>query len=303
MRPAPSIEGPFTLGTVQLGLPYGLGESQPSQIEGAADAVLSAAAEAGIVWLDTARAYGDSEASTGRWLASHPGKFRIVTKIASLAEVSEGDAEDATHCSLDTSLRTLGVSSVDICLVHRPADFCRPPVAKALRQAKTGGKTRLLGGSAYSTAEVAALLDFGGVDAIQIPLSVVSQDFRCSSVLMRAADEGVVVFVRSVFLQGALLMSPEQLPPHLRAVGPIAKELSRLAGRHAISLASLLMGAARSVPGVSSLVLGVDSVSQLSELAEAARVELPPGIVDEAFRIGGRLPPGLADPRTWPKVG
>lgn len=301
MRPARSIEGPFTLGTVQLGTPYGLGQSQPSQIDGAADAILSAAAEAGIVWLDTARAYGHSEASIGRWLANHPGKFRIVTKIASLADVSERDAGDATHRSLDTSLQTLGVSSVDTCLVHRPADFCRPPVAEALRQAKASGKIRLLGGSAYSTSEVAALLDFGGVDAIQIPLSVVSQDFRRSAVLLRAANEGVAVFVRSVFLQGALLMSPEQLPLHLRAVGPVAEELSRLAGRHAISLSALLMGAVRSVPGVSSLVLGVDSVSQLSELAEAAQVELRPEVVDEAFRVGARLPQDIVDPRKWPK--
>jgi aryl-alcohol dehydrogenase-like predicted oxidoreductase len=122
-------------------------------------------------------------------------------------------------------------------------------------------------------------------------------------VLLRAANEGVAVFVRSVFLQGALLMSPEQLPLHLRAVGPVAEELSRLADRHAISLSALLMGAVRSVPGVSSLVLGVDSVAQLSELAEAAQVELRPEVVDEAFRVGARLPQDIVDPRKWPKPG
>ena len=58
----------FALGTVQLGLTYGLGEHAEKPTEEAAFAILDRAVELGVNTLDTANNYGDSEAVIGRWL-------------------------------------------------------------------------------------------------------------------------------------------------------------------------------------------------------------------------------------------
>ena len=58
----------FSLGTVQLGMKYGLGEDCEKPSEEAAFALLDRAMELGVDNLDTANNYGDSEAVIGRWL-------------------------------------------------------------------------------------------------------------------------------------------------------------------------------------------------------------------------------------------
>ena len=299
---APVIAGAFTLGTVQLGEVYGLGTEQPSATDAGAAAVLDAASEAGIVWLDTARTYGCSEARVGQWLQSHPARFRIATKTAPLTDVSDGELEAATRRSIDTSLETLALGSVDICMVHRAADLRRAPVVTALRQAVADGKIKSFGASVYTPDEAQALLGVDDIGALQIPMSVVGQEFLAGDLIAKAAGQGVAVFMRSVFLQGALLMRPDQLPSHLQGLRPAIAALTDIAKHNGMALQSLLMGAVRGVPGAASLVLGVDSPSQLRELAQASMAgPLPPDIVRAAFRAGQGLPAALVDPRLWPK--
>jgi aryl-alcohol dehydrogenase-like predicted oxidoreductase len=298
----PYIAGPFTLGTAQLGTIYGLSAVQPSTIGGAAHSILNAAAKGGIVWLDTARAYGQSELQIGRWLGKHEHGFRIVTKIPSLAAVADAEAGAATSASIMESLRSLGVSSIDICLTHRSQDLLRPPVARALTEAQSSGLISLFGASAYSCEEVDALLSIHGIGALQIPMNVANARFRDSGLLARASQRGTAVFVRSVFLQGALLMGNGQLPAHLSALQSVVARLRSLADESNVTLTTLLMEAVRSVPGVSSLVLGVDSVQQLNELlAAAAAPPLDRDLIDAAFEAARGLPESVIDPRRWPR--
>lgn len=298
---APDISGPFTLGTVQLGTVYGLGAVQPSTIEGGVQAILDAAAKAGIEWLDTARAYGRSEMQIGRWLGEHRPAFRLVTKIRSLSTVAETEVAEATQLSLAESLSCLGLRSVDICLTHRPDDLMRPSVAQVLRQAVSTGAIKYFGGSAYSVEEARALLQVEGIGALQVPMSVANASFRDSGLLMQARDRGVAIFVRSAFLQGALLMEQAQLPVHLAALRPVVARLRTLAEEAKVTLAALLMGAVGGVPGVSSLVLGVDTVEQLHGLLEAAKAPpLARPVIEAAFEAGRGLPEAITDPRHWP---
>lgn len=73
----------FSLGTVQLGMNYGLGEfaTKPSKSE--AFRILNRAVELGVNTFDTANDYGDSEQLIGQWLQTKPSDERpmVVTKI------------------------------------------------------------------------------------------------------------------------------------------------------------------------------------------------------------------------------
>ena len=58
----------FTLGTVQLGMDYGLGADRAKPSEEKAFAILDRAMENGVCSLDTANNYGDSDKIIGRWM-------------------------------------------------------------------------------------------------------------------------------------------------------------------------------------------------------------------------------------------
>ena len=109
----PLGQGPFVLGTVQLGLAYGVANQTGMPDESTAREVLAAAAAAGVSHVDTARAYGDSERRIGRaldrGLSEH---LRVVTKVRPLDDVpADGPAgwgREAVLASGQTSLRLLG---------------------------------------------------------------------------------------------------------------------------------------------------------------------------------------------------
>ncbi|MDD6883515.1 MAG: aldo/keto reductase, partial [Eubacteriales bacterium] len=73
----------FTLGTVQLGMDYGLGEHTQQPPKEAAFALLDRAVACGVNTFDTANNYGDSEKTIGEWLQTKQPKERpyVVTKI------------------------------------------------------------------------------------------------------------------------------------------------------------------------------------------------------------------------------
>src|SRR5258705_4200213 len=88
----------IALGTVELGLPYGLGvagEAKQPTFE-QAERLVHAALDKGIRFIDTARAYGDSEEILGRCLAGRPAELILTTKVGPLPLEGRSDADLAT---------------------------------------------------------------------------------------------------------------------------------------------------------------------------------------------------------------
>ena len=79
----------LTLGTAQLGPAYGIANREGRLDDSSADALLSAAWDAGMRWFDTARAYGESEARIGAWCRASGQRPVVITKIAAGSPVAE----------------------------------------------------------------------------------------------------------------------------------------------------------------------------------------------------------------------
>ena len=97
---------PMTLGTVQLGMNYGIANEGGKPSLEKSFSILSAALEGGINTLDTARAYGTSEEVIGQFLKTWKGAVpNIVTKIRKL----QGD----TPKELERFARKLRITHMD----------------------------------------------------------------------------------------------------------------------------------------------------------------------------------------------
>ena len=303
LRSGAMIDGPFTLGTAQLGLPYGLGAARRGLDVASVDAILDRAVAEGVSWLDTAHAYGDAEARIGAWSQAHARRFNLASKLPNLAGTPDGEIIEAARAAFEKSKARLRTRRIDIYLTHKASDLQKPRIAEWLRALRADGQIGAFGASTYTVEDAAAALSVEGIGALQIPLNVTSAAFIESGLLERAAALGVVVFARSVFLQGALLLPPNRLPPHLQTLGDVNRRLQALARETGLALPALLMATVRTLHGVSSLVLGVDSVTQLAELSAAfGNVQISAALRTAALRIGRTVAPEIADPRLWPKT-
>lgn len=291
----------LTLGTAQLGLDYGIANTRGRPSQSAAEAILDGAREGGITCLDTARAYGDAETRIGAWMERTGHRFLLVSKLTSLGDLADEDAAQAVRLGATDSCRTLGVERLDGYLTHRTDDLLRPAVADALRALEAEGRIGGFGTSAYTPEHVDRALAVPDLTLIQAPVNALDWRLATSGALERCVARGVSVFARSVFCQGLLFLDPDCVPPYLAPVREVLREFHDLAASSGMTPAALALGVVRSLPGVASIVIGVDSRDQLAANLAAGAAPTPDLALLEAVRaISRRVDPAIIDPRRWP---
>jgi aryl-alcohol dehydrogenase-like predicted oxidoreductase len=142
----------------------------------------------------------------------------------------------------------------------------------------------------------------GHVEMMQLPTSVLDSRFMRGGVLDEGAQRGMGMFVRSIYLQGLLLMPEEDVMPELREVVPVRRKLSALASEAGITLTELavryLLGDSR----ITCLVVGVDTVDQMKENAALfAKGSLETGLASAINEAVPDLPESILAPTNWPR--
>lgn len=257
----------LSLGTVQLGMAYGLdNDGKPS--EKAAFGMLDRAMELGVNTLDTANNYGDSEAIIGRWLEkrrrNNLGCPTVITKIGSLTHGSFDALRSDVLRQVDASRANLGQDTLDCLMLHDFEDYDRDRDAlrKIFEELKVQGACRLSAISAYSRHDY-GVIAASGFDAVQIPLNVFDWSQIRSGGLRQLVDAGMAVFTRSVFLQGLVFHTPENLDPHMAFCAPYLAAYHALCRELQLSPAVLALSFVLSLPGVTSAVLGCQNQMQV----------------------------------------
>ncbi len=260
-----SLAQRLALGTAQFGLAYGINNMAGQPTPAAVSDVLAAARAAGLTLLDTAAAYGNSEARLGD-LYKEVADFRIITKIG-----AGPPAQVVQH--LAESLARLRRTRLYGVLFHAFGPLQAAPEAwQALQAARAAGQVARIGVSLYHPHEADWLLaQDWDIDLVQVPYNVLDQRF--AAVLPRLAARGVEVHVRSAFLQGLLLREPTALPAFFQPLVPKLTQLRALTADASVPLTAALLLFAAYAPGVARAVIGVDSAANLREnLAAAAYV-------------------------------
>jgi len=264
----------MSLGTVQLGLNYGIANNEGKPDREKSFSIISAALDAGITTLDTARAYGDSEEVIGAFLKANPGakdKLFITTKLSSglPAGAPAADVEKALFQSVETSLSGLGLRKVNCLLLHHAADMTvhGSVTADVLQRIVSQGLADMAGVSVYHPDEVDVMLKDNIYQAIQLPMNIFDLRFLKSGALDRLHSRGIKIFVRSVFFQGLLFLDPEKMndPDLIRYAAPHLKKLKQLSEKAGMSIAQFAITFLRDMPGITSLVLGADNSAQIRE--------------------------------------
>ena len=192
------------LGCWQLGADWGeVGEEQ-------ALAILDAAVDAGVTFLDTADAYGDgrSERLIGRLLAQRgPGAgLTVATKMGRRSDPHTADAYtlDNFRAWTDRSRQNLGVDRLDLVQLHTPPSevFSRQEVYDGLDTLVSEGRIAAYGVSVATVAEALTAIA-RGVASIQIILNIFRRK-PLEVVLPAAAAAGVGIIARVPLASGLL---------------------------------------------------------------------------------------------------
>ena len=247
------------LGTVQFGMNYGIqGNGQPSASE--AINILNTAYTAGIRAYDTAAAYGTAESVLHSFL-SQPHVNRNTVKIISKTKSHDIGMIGDARCSLEN----LGVAYLDGCLLHDAKYVFDSASVLNLKLIKETGLSKEIGVSVYTPEEALKCLDYEFVDIIQVPYNVLDRRLDKCDFFVRAKEMGICVCVRSVLLQGLLMMNPSTLPQHMAFAVPVLSEFQEICRAHDLGYFEGAVGYVLQHPDIDYLVFGVDNISQLNE--------------------------------------
>jgi aryl-alcohol dehydrogenase-like predicted oxidoreductase len=269
------IKDKIILGTVQLGLPYGInndiGQISPSE----AMKILEYGRQNNIHILDTAAAYGNSHQIIGEFHKNlmEKDKYKIITKL----QVNQRKEIRQTILSF---LEELQVNKLHAVLFHSFKSFRENKMnMESLTTLKKEGLIDFMGVSIYTNAEFEMVINDPDVDIVQVPFNLLDNVNKRGFLLKRAQIKGKIIHSRSCFLQG-LFFSP--LTSFKKVVGLLKKELAtlhQLASKNNISMAQLALSYCTQQDTIDQVLIGVDSLEQLEANITMSRERLPEEVI------------------------
>jgi len=304
----------LALGTMTFGLQC---------TEGQSFAILDAATEAGITFLDTADVYplggsvettGRTEEILGKWLKGRRENFILATKCggkAGAAPWQKGTSRKHVLRSIDASLKRLGTDYVDLYQVHH-LDLDTPvdETVQAFDEVVRSGRARYVGVSNYHAWRVARAL--GRSEALGVA-KLVSVQPRYNLLFREmerelfplCSEEGLAVIPYNP-LAGGLLTgkhSPAAAPPEGTrfSVGNSAKmysdrywqerefstvaEFVRLAQEAGVEPTTLALAWVLANPVVTAPLIGASRPEQLAANLAAVEYRLDPDLKEALDRL------------------
>ena len=293
----------MTLGTVQLGLNYGIANSEGKPDTVKAYAILDKAIDTGVNCLDTAAGYGDSEKVIGRWMKNREfdrDSVSIVTKFK-LGDIQAADVEYNLIGSVESSLVALGTDYVDYLLMHDASEYEKygNEIDSAIKKLMKQGCVKAAGASGYDYNGIKKIIKSDMYTTFQIPVNMLDQRLTETEIENLKSK---TIFARSVYLQGLVFMNTQQLYGNLKEIAPFIKKIRKIADEFNYSVARLAMGYVNSLGYIDSLVVGADNPDHVNDNAKL--ISTPKFAGDMIHKIKSELagaPDWLFYPWLWDK--
>lgn len=290
------------LGTVQLGLPYGINNSRGKPTSAETAQILNYAIKNGIGAFDTSPGYGESEKILGNHLKDRQDII-FISKVPPINWQNKSSLIlRIIDVALEETLKDLHLKKLPVYLFYSLADAINREMLtlQHLRQLKKQGLIGQIGVSVYEPFEALGALKIEDLEVIQIPTNLIDKRFIKNGFLSKAAKAKKTVLVRSVFLQG--LFFKKTLPAHLSAFKPYQNKIRKICTDHKIKVNELALRYALSLKGVTSVLIGLESSEQIKEnVAVASRGPLDKTVLNKINKMGS-APEEIINPSLWRKL-
>ncbi len=290
----------LVLGTAQLGSSYGITNKTGQPGQDTANAIIHEAWKNGICEFDTAQGYGNSEEALGKALSALglSDEARIISKFD-----PELDHLNITAMinSVDKSLSILGVPDLFCMMLHRDEmlPLWNNGLAEVLHNVVLSGKVKHIGISVYSPDKAIQALHTDSIDIVQLPSNILDRRFEKAGVFELAEKKGKKIYIRSIFLQGLILMDSKDIPDNMSFARPVIEKLESFSVDLNISRQELAMCYIKSEMPGAKVVFGTDTPGQVRENLACWGKELPSSFVPEAKKLFNNVDEKILNPSLW----
>lgn len=283
----------IALGTAQFGSSYGISNFSGKVKETEAREILELGRNFGITTLDTAIAYGESEKVLGD-IGCHG--WDIITKIPEIPSDC-GRLSEWISSEVQKSLERLKVDKLYGVLLHHPNQLLSSSgrsIYESLAFLKVRGYVEKIGVSIYNPEQLHKLIENYDLDIVQCPMNIFDMRMQDSGWLERLRRDNIEIHVRSIFLQGLLLMEPAARPSKLASYGRLWMSWDNWLQENNLSALDACVNWISGIPELSRILIGVQSSEQLGQILNISGEKLP-----NMPAWGDFLDDKLIDPTHW----
>jgi aryl-alcohol dehydrogenase-like predicted oxidoreductase len=281
------------LGTANFGNVYGLSNHGNVLSAEESGSLIRWAQNNGINHFDTALSYGNSTEILGTYL-DYSLEPILDTKLNDKSCQTRGSIVKAAEENRDR----LGTNQLSVLYLHNE-DLLQTSLASeisiGLKEVLNRGIAKKIGVSVYSQASIIACKEsLPELSVFQVPENICDRRLINSEVMQELVKSGNIFNIRSIFLQGLLLMGPTSIPQKLNSAIPKVQELVTFAEKNSVTVLELCLAYAKSISWASGIVVGAASLNQLKEIDRHSFV-LPRGWSNSI----STMPTEILDPREW----
>ena len=287
------LNNKLILGTVQMGLSYGINNSTGKvSLEDSLE-ILEYAYANGIRTLDTAEAYGNAHEVIGTFHDKNPTrKFKVITKLPN--QTNSNIVE-----KVESYLNDLKVNQLDSLLFHSFSSYCDNIESfDILKKLKSDKKIKNLGVSVYTNDEIEKVLLNDEVDIIQLPFNIFDNANLRNGILQKIKLKGKIVHTRSVLLQGLFFRDTNDQNVIVQKLKNELILLSEISKNNKASISELALSYCLHQSTIDNVLIGVDSISQLIDNIKSVNFKIDSKTVDEINTIKVRNL-DLLNPSLW----
>tara|TARA_B100000035_G_scaffold315421_1_gene336007 strand:+ start:4318 stop:5187 length:870 start_codon:yes stop_codon:yes gene_type:complete len=256
----------IALGTAQFGNEYGVanssGEVKTKQIK----EILNFSSNHNINFIDTAMDYESSEKKLGN---SNLDNFKIISKLPKLkSEIV--NLEKWVRRKIEQSLENLKLNKIHGLLFHNPQDLLGSEgekIYKILLKLKDEGLISKIGISIYSPKILEDLIPIYSFDIVQAPFNIIDNRIINSGWADKLNNMEIKIHVRSIFLQGLLLMPKEKIPFKFKKWISLFEDLESWSKRHKIDKKEICLSFVKKFSFFEKIIVGIDNLKQLEEIS------------------------------------
>jgi len=265
----------IAIGAAQFGgFPYGISSDSSKKVSYAEMSnILIYTKSVGINTIDTAIAYGESESRLGNFDVSNND---VITKLPELPKKCH-DISSWVEKNLEGSLLRLKLPKVYGLLVWNINDLSGPrgrELWAAMQSLKQKKLVHKIGYSIYEPKELDIYYDSFFPDIVQTPYNIFDRRLDSSGWLSRLYDSQVEIHIRSIFLQGLLLMNKTNRPFKFDRWLSLFEKYEYWLRDNNLTAIEASISFALIDPRITKVIIGIDSLYQLKEILGNLKIKI-----------------------------
>ena len=255
----------IVLGTANFGSQYGILKNKSLSMA-TVGKLLSFAKKKNILMIDTAINYIGSEKILGNFDLSD---FKIITKLPNPPKNFK-NIEDWVNKEIEESLKRLSIKKLYAILIHDSNLFVNPnidSIMKSLKKLQDRKLVQKIGISIYDLKILKKILKkYRYIKIVQVPLNLFNRQLITSGWIKKLNNMNIEVHIRSIFLQGLLLVDRKLIPKFFKSWMNKFRDLENWHINRKLDILTTCIKFVSNNNLINKIVIGVENLNQLKQI-------------------------------------